>query len=78
MGTFILAVLVFVASVGVSHKAKNLDADLPDAVISGSKAFMKDLIIVIKSLIPAKKVSPEGEAAVAELPKDDSVEKPAE
>lgn len=78
MGSLLVALFVFAVVVGVKHKAQHHDSDLPDSVISGSKSFVQDLLVVLKSLKPSKKDKSEDKEEVAELPKGESEEKPVE
>lgn len=78
MGSLLVSLFVFAVVVGVKHKAQHQDSDLPDSVISGSKAFGQDLLVVLMTLKPSKEDKGEAEKGEDELPKDVSEEKPVE
>ncbi|ELP5898492.1 hypothetical protein QTV49_000366 [Vibrio vulnificus] len=50
MGILILVLIVFSAVVGVKHKAKNAESDLPSCVMDGAKDFFIDVKLVIAGL----------------------------
>ncbi|KDM90840.1 hypothetical protein [Photobacterium galatheae] len=58
MGFLILTFIVFSLVVGVQHKAKHHDADLPTCVMDGAKAFFGDLKSALSTVLK-KKPKPE-------------------
>lgn len=59
MGILILILILFSVVVGVKHKAKNSEVDLPSCVMDGAKDFFGDAKVVISNLSKKKNKSKE-------------------